>query len=306
MTTKNFATPNAVNQARKWGIMVAAVNLIGGVTILSGCGGGGGGTTPSPTPTPAASPTPTPTPIPTPTPSPLVSPTPTPTPSPAGNAKDRAIAANFLPNYIPAAPERYLHWANNKTLRVFIQPSINNVFDKTPVTNIDPARAQSAVREAIDSWTAASTSDFQFTLVDSADKADIQIYFVNELRRLDGSFAAGVGLANYGFTYPNPEDKMHAILDNANVQIVASQPDVNLPDTIAHEVGHALGIEKHSEDSNDLLFATTFPPVTITQRDQNTLFFLYYSPTALGGSRSVATSNQKSPIHTSEIVCNVK
>jgi hypothetical protein len=272
-------------------------NLLVLVTVLSGCGGGGGGGGSTPTPAPSQTPITVPTPVVTPVPSS------TPSPTPTGDAKERSISANFLPNYIPAEPKRYLHWADNKNLKVFIHGGVVNVVDKVPSANISASRAATEVRTSLDAWTTASSSDFRFTLVASADEADIEVYFVDELRRLNGSVATGVGLASYSFTYPNSGDTSRGLLDNAVVQILASQPDVNMPDTIAHEIGHALGIEEHSEDSNDLLFATTLPPTNITQRDQNTLFFLYYSPAANPGqSRS---SGRESSGHRSEIVCGV-
>ncbi|MBC8137620.1 MAG: matrixin family metalloprotease [Fibrella sp.] len=299
MPMKKIVNPNNITSKYTWGLVAVTVQLIGSFTLMSGCGGGGGGgTIPSPvsTPTPAPLPTSTPTPV----------PTPAPTPTPISDARERAVAANFLPNYIPVNPERYLHWANNKSIRVFVHPSVNNVVNKTPVNNIDPARAQNAVREALDFWTAASTNDFQFSLVSREEDADIEIYFVDELRDLKGNNPVGVGMANFSFTFPNSDDEIHGVLTNAVTQILASQPAANLTDTIAHEIGHTLGIEKHSEDSSDLLFATSLPPTIITQRDQNTLFFLYYSPTAVVSGRSVTTDSGRSlPVRTGEIACGV-
>ncbi len=299
MLSKTFPTQNAPIRRKKQDIVTGIATSLGLVVLLTGCGGGGGSTTPVPTPVP--------TPTPAPTPSPVVSPTPTPTPTPTLPAKDRAIAANFTPNYIPAQSARYLHWANNKNIRVFIGPSINNIFNKTPVNNIDAVRASAAVREALDSWTTSSTEDFRFTVVDRESDADIEIYFVDELRRLNGEVATGIGSASYSFGFPDSNDNTRGILENAEIQIVASQPATNLADTIAHEIGHSLGLESHSEEANDLLFAVSTPPTVITQRDQNSLFFLYYSPTAVSNQSATPSSRARTTaVGQDEIICRAR
>lgn len=271
-----------------------ALQLAGVFAALAGCGGGG-----SSTPLTAPSPRPTATPL----PPAATAPTPGAEATPRGTVAD-SVAANFLPNYIPVGSVRYLHWATNKGIRVFIHPGINNVVDKTSSASMEMTRARVAVQEALGLWNSASSAEFQFTLVDSEENADIEIYFVDELRRLDGSFAEGVGIANYSFTYPNSSDTTRGELQNAVVQIRATQPAENMTDTIAHEIGHALGIEVHSTDPADLLFEKSLPPSHITQRDQNTLYFLYYSETAVGGRSVPSSSKKKSSIQNGEIVCD--
>ena len=268
-----------------------------GVIIATGCGGGGGGGTTnppaSPTPTPVASVTPTPTP----------SPTPSPVPSPLVGAStpDISRAKNFLPNYVPTNPDRLLRWGNNKNLRVWVRPTVVNVITDAPSGTIDAGRARRLVEQALAIWSAATTNDFTFVIVDTKENADIEIGFCDELRRVNGEVVNGIGITDFAYRFPNASDSIRAILDKANVQVKTGFPDDNLVDTTAHEIGHALGIEEHSANERDLLFTVSFPPAISTERDQNTAFFLYYSPEALGG-RSVKI-NPSAKLHTDEVVC---
>ena len=272
-------------------IATVTVASVCSLAILAGCGGGGDGGTTNPSPSP--SPTVSPSPVVSPSPSPSVS------PSPGLSPKDEAIASNFLPNYVPDPATRYLHWANNKGLRVFIRPSVNNIVDNAPSSTISPAVAEDIVQQSLNNWSTATGNDFTFTFVDSAAQSDIEIVFVDALRTSNGGAGAGVGLTNFQFIFPDNSHPKVAELKKAVAQVIAAQGTDNLVDTTSHELGHSLGIQQHSPDSNDLLFATSLPPATITRRDLHTLFFMYYSTTATGRAAHVTAGTPK--VYTGEI-----
>ncbi len=267
--------------------IVAVAALAWGITVLTGCGGGGGST---PLPAPSSSPIPT------------VSPTPQPTPTASPVTKDQALASNFVPNYVPSN-SRYLQWQDTKNIRVFLHPVSNNVTDKVPTATLSPEQTRVVLEEALRIWTVATSSDFKFSLVDTEADSDIEVHFVDELRTVKGTVPVGVGITNYSFIFPDTEDKTHAILQKSVVQVAANEPFVNLVDVTTHEIGHALGIEPHSLDSNDLMFATSLPPTAITTRDLDTLFYLYYAPEATL-TRSMTVPREKLPVYTAEIVCD--
>jgi hypothetical protein len=127
-----FISPVRMAQGRRFSSLHATlVASLLGVVALTGCGGGGGGST-IPFPEPTA------TPIPVATASPRVEDT----------AKDRSVTSNFLPNYAPdtaSSSKRYLRWASNKNIRVFIRPSVNTISDNAPNTNINDATVRSVV-----------------------------------------------------------------------------------------------------------------------------------------------------------------
>jgi len=263
------------------------------LTLISvGCGGSGGGSTTT-TPSPTASPSKSPSPSPSPSASPL-------------SAKQRAIAMNFVPNYVPTTPSAtvpYLHWASNKNITVFIRPAVNNLKDNRPSTTIDAATIKSYVTQGLIKWTQATDSDFTFTYVDSSSKADIDVVFVDQVLHSDNTPASGlVGLTYYQFTNPSAADLIHGTLNKSTAQVLMSQLTVaNIVDTTTHELGHSLGIIQHSPDNADLMFFQSIPPPTITQRDQNTVFFLYYSNTALGKAQPIPANGSKPVMHSGEV-----
>ena len=279
------------HHASRWLTATSAILYTCAAIFLTGCSGGSGGANSVPDPL-------TPTPTPTPTTGPP------PDPGPKLSAKDRSIKLAFTPNYIPVGATQYLHWSNTKNLRVFIYPPVNNIAEQKPSSTIDSGKIRNIVEQAIANWTTVTDGDFTFTIVNDVNNSDIQVHFVDQLLNSENAIASGVGLTNYDFVFPNGDDKLHANLQKSVIQVLAHQADPNLVDTTAHELGHSLGIEKHSLDNNDLMYAVSLPPATITQRDQNTLFFLYYSPVASVG-RSVPAGRHVSVSRTysEEIIC---
>jgi len=203
---------------------------------------------------------------------------------------------HFLPNYLPAAPSAsvpYLHWTNNKNLKVFIRPAVNNIKDNTPSNTINATTIKTYVDQGLNNWKNATDSDFTFQYVTTASDADLEIVFVNQIVHADNSVdhSGLVGITNYQFDHP-ASDNLHGTLVKSTAQVLMNQATVdNIVDTTTHELGHSLGIIQHSPDNTDLMFTQSLPPPTITQRDQNTLFFLYNSDAALGKA-------QKLPIDT--------
>ena len=296
--------------SRRLAAPLVALSLAFGLSFAAGCGGGGGGgSSPSPTNPIASNPTPVPiiTPVPIATPTPVAS-APSPTapiaspgsPAPTLTPLSRAQAANYLPNYLPPVipgnsnPD-YLHWASNKNLRIYIAPPINNVRDNAPSSAIVPASAKSVTDRALAQWTNATGNDFTFTYVNDPASADITVQYVEDLLHYDTKASAGagtVGLTYYTYIFPNNSDTARGNLNSAFVQVKSNQQynslDAHLVDTTAHEIGHALGIQQHSLTQGDLMFATSLAdgsrqPGSLTQADQDTVFFLYYAPASVGG-----------------------
>ncbi len=62
---------------------------------------------------------------------------------------------------------------------------------------------------------------------------------------------------------------------SAKVMIDQTLPNDFQVQVIAHELRHALGIDGHSTDSADLMYAVAHLPATVTLRDQNTILGAY-------------------------------
>lgn len=126
-----------------------------------------------------------------------------------------------------------------------------------------------------DEWADATKGAISYVITDSAREANIQVSFlpvrsIGKDRRTIGQTGT---LMRRGSGY----------LFRAKIEIAAQGMDSEfLTEVIAHEFGHALGINGHSDDENDLMFPSAkryhFPfgnadekPKGPTARDLNTL-----------------------------------
>ena len=85
----------------------------------------------------------------------------------------------------------------------------------------------------------------------------------------------------------------------AQIKVDASLDDDAMVQVMAHELGHALGLDGHSPDRADLMYAHAHLPLVTTERDRNTLFTIN-ADTLAGLSRA-----QKSDGGTGEPITTV-
>jgi predicted Zn-dependent protease len=125
------------------------------------------------------------------------------------------------------------------------------------------------------SWNQPGEQAF-FVVVSSASQADVVVSFVNNP---DPSWGVGaVGITNSQF------DASTGLLTPGSVSVTAAVHDQRgqlltseeMTTTIAHELGHALGINGHSPNPSDLMYPIQQPGISTPQtRDINTAMTAY-------------------------------
>lgn len=193
------------------------------------------------------------------------------------HAVSLANSPAFLPNYAHSPMMgRLLHW-RRLPVRVFIATH----------SQIQSDQARVAL-DGFDEWQQAAGITL-YTVVNSESKADIVVRFA-EADDLSGQ----PGVVGQTGTAARGRE-----LRKAEIWIATGELDpAALQSVAAHEFGHALGIDGHSDDPDDLMYPSETqyissdeddPPSTprqVTLRDLNTLRLCY--PTLLARIRPVS------------------
>lgn len=177
-------------------------------------------------------------------------------------------AAPSAPDYAHAPGVRLLHWAHFP-VTVFFEASALATHER-----------KNSVLAGFDEWGQATGDVVRYRVVTNRKDADILVSFSPGASTTSDPLATG----STSFAY------MDQTLDKAVMDLATGDLTPNdLQSLAAHEFGHALGINGHSDDPNDLMYPTatrylTFdrvpvpmPTRTVTRRDLNTLKACYPS-----------------------------
>jgi predicted Zn-dependent protease len=140
---------------------------------------------------------------------------------------------------LTAAPEELQathHWRHMPVRVYFTQDSV------ATQDRINAAAAGFA------EWGAATGGVIWYSVVDHTDDADVVVHFIPST-----SVAHDAGRVGETETQAYGRSLRHA-----DIRLAVSNTDLpQLTEEAAHEWGHALGIEGHSADPNDLMYPTT-------------------------------------------------
>ena len=173
------------------------------------------------------------------------------------------------PNYADA-PEmrRLLHW-EHFPLHVYFVPG-----------NLTTKERTDAAQAGFDQWVQATKKFVHYQIVTKPGQAEITVTFLpNESVPEQGGSCGHTSVTFLTLT-----------LNSANIALATTNvTPADLQVTAAHEFGHALGIDGHSDDPADLMYAVltrsasddlALPSHTITTRDLNTVKICYPAFTA--------------------------
>ena len=140
---------------------------------------------------------------------------------------------------------------------------------------IQNTQSKSIVEKAFQTWEDKSDGIVKFTFIPTIEQADIIVTFVNKLPLVKNEYSDIKGSANVKYSEKNITHADIIIQDKDSKTKEEFSPDL-IYVTALHEIGHAIGINTHSDDVRDIMswYLTDENP-TISTSDINTLKILY-------------------------------
>ena len=180
-----------------------------------------------------------------------------------------------LPNHADTLPPDYSHAPQMVSLLHWARMPVRVAFvDDSAAT---PEREQSTLA-GFSEWVQATGGAIRYQRVADPDRADIVVTF--DLEPTVSEHPGAVGHTDLRHSGP--------VLARADMVLATAGVTADeLQQTAAHEFGHALGINGHSDAPDDMMTATTTrlvrpdgtllptPPRTVTARDLHTLWLCY-------------------------------
>ncbi len=166
-----------------------------------------------------------------------------------------ASSAPAAPNYVESAAT-LRHWD-----KMVVRVAVN---EPDPKRSLNETRT--AVLRSLSLWNRHMAQTVRLELAPiGCDDAEIQVRFV----RPNSLPGRAIGRTDVTFRLSDQ------VLLRAQVGINEGLSDAQLLQVTAHEMGHALGIQGHSPDKNDLMFPYAHTPAIVTERDLNTMYVSY-------------------------------
>ena len=198
-----------------------------------------------------------------------------------------------LANYQTQSSENYFSEIKSHELGYFIWTEFPiKLYIESPADDLSPSALnefeqwQQAVQAGIKLWQPYLPT----TLVTESSSADILIYRRQPELKIKLNPETGlydiprVKAATTEIEFLLTETKPSQLKHQMTIEVNPRQTYDYLVSNIAHELGHALGIWGHSNNTNDIMyFAHTQDIPPVSDRDLNTLKIIYQQSTRLGG-----------------------
>jgi len=196
--------------------------------------------------------------------------------SPAGttpNIVDGDLSDNYISNAVNASGS-YSLW-QNMPVNVYIQ---ENPYKKV-------------VESAFTTYNNTFNSLIMFSFTENPNNAQIKVTFPNRIENANADqYVAGLTNNFSSGKY----------IQSSNIQLLTQKNGVNLPSTAVynttlHEIGHALGVNGHSQNKDDIMYAQTESSRTayLTARDIATLKIMYSNNESLISQNTAGAASEK-------------
>jgi len=191
----------------------------------------------------------------------------------SGVIPDGDLSDNYISNAVNASGS-YVIW-QSMPVRVFIS---ENSYKKV-------------VEAAFTTYNNSFNGLISFSFVENPDNSQIKVTFPSRIESSESDqFIAGLTNNFSSGKY----------IQSSTIQLLTEKNGVNLSstsvyNTALHEIGHALGINGHSQNRDDIMFAQTQSGRTasLTSRDLATLKIMYSNNEALINQNSASAGSEK-------------
>ena len=176
--------------------------------------------------------------------------------TPPPPASQTSASPNATDNY-RASLTNTLHWGHFPLKVAFVNGMTSGSQDLDRLAT-----------RGFDQWTTATHGVVRYDVIRSREDADIVVMY-NVIASRPGN---GEQLGQTGFNYNPRRMLLNRASMHLNVWENMTRGDLyRFQNTAAHEFGHALGINGHSPDPDDLMYFSSSSAKGVTARDVNTL-----------------------------------
>lgn len=206
-----------------------------------------------------------------------------------------AVSTNFVPQVSIGTADDYLsavctqgtyHW-DKSPIKVFISSG----------QGVPGFRASfpGMIRHAFDTWNTAAGDKLAWQEVAAESDGDVKIYFTDHVKNIATGTEAGETNAYTQFNRLTNQGTIYG----AKMTLLTQLPergfsDLEMSKTILHETGHALGLQGHSPNRDDIMYYSinNQQQGVLTLRDETTMAKLYADYTPAGENVALGTRSK--------------